>query len=47
MFGNCPKCGSTNIKRNGTREGKYRLKCADCNSNFTKPVPTQQVIVDD
>lgn len=47
LFGNCSICGSSNIIKNGTRSGKYRLKCKDCNSNFTKPMPTQQVTVDD
>ena len=41
LFGHCPKCGSDNILKNGTREGKCRLKCRDCGSNFTKPMPTQ------
>lgn len=47
LFGSCPKCESSNIIKNGTRGGKYRLKCKDCNSNFTRPMPTQQVIVDE
>lgn len=47
LFGHCPKCGSYNIIKNGTRGKKCRLKCRECNSNFTKPMPTQQVIVDD
>lgn len=47
IFGVCPNCGSSNIIKNGTRGGKYRLKCKDCDTNFTKPMPTQQVTVDE
>lgn len=40
VFGNCPICNSSNIIKNGTRAGKYRLKCNNCGKNFTKPMPT-------
>lgn len=36
LYGVCPYCGSINIKKNGKRNGKVRLKCSDCNKNFTK-----------
>lgn len=42
-FGVCPHCGSTNIKRNGTRNSKYRLYCTNCCKHFTKSMPTQKV----
>jgi hypothetical protein len=41
IFGQCPKCGSSKIIKNGTRGGKYRLRCRNCGVNFTKPMPTQ------
>lgn len=41
IFGNCPRCGSKNINKNGMRNGKHRLKCSNCSLNFTKPMPTQ------
>lgn len=40
IFGNCSICGSSNIIKNGTRDGKCRLKCNNCGKNFTKPMPT-------
>jgi ssDNA-binding Zn-finger/Zn-ribbon topoisomerase 1 len=45
IFGACPKCGSSNVKKNGTRDGKWRLKCNDCSIGFTKPMPTSREIV--
>lgn len=41
IFGNCPRCGSKTIIKNGMRDGKHRLKCSNCSLNFTKPMPTQ------
>ena len=32
----CPKCGSLNIIRWGTREGHQRYKCRDCGATFVK-----------
>lgn len=32
----CPKCGSLNIIRWGTREGHQRYKCQDCGTSFVK-----------
>lgn len=32
----CPKCGSLNIIRWGTREGHQRYKCRDCGASFVK-----------
>lgn len=39
IFGNCPHCNSTHIIKNGTRNGKVRLKCKNCNKHFTLPMP--------
>ena len=32
----CPKCGSLNIIRWGSREGHQRYKCRDCGTSFVK-----------
>ena len=32
----CPKCGSLNIIRWGTRDGHQRYKCRDCGASFVK-----------
>lgn len=32
----CPNCGSLNIIRWGTREGRQRYKCHDCGASFVK-----------
>ena len=32
----CPKCGSLNIIRWGSREGHQRYKCRDCETSFVK-----------
>ena len=32
----CPKCGSLNIIRWGSREGHQRYKCRDCGASFVK-----------
>lgn len=47
IFGGCPYCGNAHITKNGTRNGKVRLKCGNCGKGFTRPMPTQQVIVDE
>lgn len=36
LFGNCSYCNSSNIIKNGIRNGKHRLKCKDCNKGFTR-----------
>lgn len=36
LYGVCPRCGSPKITKKGTRNGKVRLKCSQCNRNFTK-----------
>lgn len=41
IFGSCPKCQSTHVWKNGTRNGKCRLKCINCGTHFTRPMPTQ------
>ncbi len=30
----CPKCSSTHIRKNGSRKGKQRYICADCQRQF-------------
>lgn len=39
IFGECPYCKSFKITKIGTRQGKQRLKCSECNKRFTKPLP--------
>ena len=43
----CPYCNSNHIKKNGTRNNKYRLFCKDCNKHFSIPMPTQEVTLDE
>lgn len=47
IYGLCPYCSSSDVKKNGTRNGKCRLICSNCGKGFTKPMPTQQVTVDE
>ena len=35
----CPRCGSTKVQKKGTRIGKQRYKCKECDANFTEGVP--------
>lgn len=39
IYGPCPDCGSTHITMSGTRDGKRRLICKNCNRHFTRPMP--------
>jgi predicted phosphodiesterase len=40
---NCPKCGSINLKRNGSGRGVQRMKCLDCRADF--PIDADAEIV--
>jgi predicted RNA-binding Zn-ribbon protein involved in translation (DUF1610 family)/uncharacterized protein YggL (DUF469 family) len=31
----CPSCGSINIKKKGSRDGRQRYQCSDCGKNFS------------
>lgn len=33
---NCPKCNSSNTRKNGTSRGKQRWKCLDCGRTSTE-----------
>lgn len=35
----CPKCGASEIVKNGKARGKQRFKCKNCNFQFTILVP--------
>lgn len=35
-FGGCERCGSTDICKNGTREGKQQYLCKKCKYQFVK-----------
>ena len=39
LYGSCPHCNSSNIIKKGIRGGKQRLKCCNCNTGFTCPMP--------
>ena len=47
QYGNCPYCNSENIQRKGTRNGKQRLHCLDCDKRFTREMPTQEKTLDE
>lgn len=32
----CPKCGSTNYKKHGTKDGRQRYLCKDCKKTFSE-----------
>ncbi len=32
---NCPRCNSSNYKKNGIVGGRQRYKCYDCGYNYT------------
>jgi len=40
----CPKCSSTHICKNGTREGKQRYICIDCQRQFLSYMNRPKVI---
>lgn len=35
-FDCCPKCGSTNYKKHGTKDGRQRYICKDCRKTFSE-----------
>ena len=35
----CPRCGSPELFRKGTRAGKQKYKCKNCKASFTEGVP--------
>ena len=36
---NCPKCDAVDVVKNGKTRGKQRVKCKNCNFQFTSLVP--------
>ena len=34
---NCPKCGSTNLRRDGRKDSRQIYRCKDCNRKFVFP----------
>lgn len=39
----CPRCQSSNYKKLGTRRGKQRYNCKDCNRYFTENIINSSV----
>lgn len=39
----CPKCESTNLRKNGLRQGKQRYACKDCGKQFDIPDSAEEV----
>ncbi len=35
----CPSCGSTDLQKKGSRNGKQKFRCKECYASFTEGVP--------